>query len=180
MWKTISSKIVHKNPWWRVSRDEFQMPSGKKGNYFMLETRGSSFIVAVKEGKILLERQYRYRYPLGNFVIEVPGGQLKEGSAARAAAREELEEELGYRAKQLKKIGAFVPFIGVSNEKCTVFLATELAFVGTKREETEVMNTLEIDIATVYEMIESGKINDGMSIAALAIARPYLMDQISP
>lgn len=172
MWKRLASKIVHKNPWWQVRCDDFSLPSGKRGKYYVLETRGSVYIIALKDAKILFENQYRY--PINAWGIELPGGQWHADLGAAASARLELREELGYTAKSLKKIGSFIPFNGVSNERCTVFIADGLKFVGEEKEETEEIQTLEIDPQEAYRMAEDGRITDGMTLAALAIARPYI------
>ena len=173
MWKTLSSKIVFNNPWWQIRKDRFETHTKKKGDFYFIDIKESSFIIPVKGSKILFEKQYRY--PIKKWTIELPGGSVKKGSNARKAAEEELREELGYKAGKLVRIGKFVPYNGVSSEICTVFLATGLKFVGADQEETEYIDPVEIGIKQAYKMVEENKIIDGMTIAALFLARKKIL-----
>jgi ADP-ribose pyrophosphatase len=172
MWKTISSKIVHKNPWWQLRKDIYKTHTGKKGVYYIIDIKESVFIIPIKGNKIVFEKQYRY--PIKKWTIELPGGSVKKDASAKKAAEDELREELGYRAR-FERIGKFVPYNGISSEICSVFLATDLKFVGADQEETEYINPVEIDIRKAFKMIEEKKIIDGMTIAALHIARKKLL-----
>ena len=167
MWKTLSSKIVFKNPWWQARRDRFETHTGKKGDYYFIDIKESSYIIPVKGNKIIFEKQYRY--PIKKCTIELPGGSVKKGSNPRKAAEEELREELGYKAKRLERIGKFIPYNGVSSEICSVFLASDLKFVGADQEETEYIDPIEIGIKQAYKMVEENKIIDGMTMAALCM-----------
>jgi ADP-ribose pyrophosphatase len=172
MWKTISSKIIHKNPWWQLKHNVFQLPNGRKGNYYIVHTDGASMVVPMIDGKIILIRQYRYPINIWNW--ELPAGGVKKGSNYLRTAKEELEEETGFRAKKIKNIGKFYPYMGMGDEMCQVFLATDLVETKTDREDTEDIQIKKIGIKKVYQMIDKGEITDGMTITSLAIAKKYL------
>ena len=171
-WTTLSSEIVHQNKFYAIRHDKYVLPNQEIGDYYVFDKKTAVFIVPIKDGKIIMGKQFRY--PIKQWSIEVPGGGVKEGCSHLKVAKQELKEEAGYIGK-LKKIGSFATNNGVSSEITSVFLATDLRFVGTKLEETESIKTIEVDIAKAYEMIDSGKITDGMTISALAIARKYLL-----
>jgi ADP-ribose pyrophosphatase len=172
MWKTLSSKIIHKNPWWSLKHDKFELPSGKKGNYYIVHTDGASMVIPLIEGKIILIRQYRY--PINAWNWELPAGGVKKGSNYLKTAKEELEEETGFQAKKIKNIGKFYPYMGIGDELCQVFLATELNYVGVKHESTEDIEIKQFAVSKVYEMIDKKIIIDGLTLASLLIARKYL------
>jgi ADP-ribose pyrophosphatase len=171
-WTTLSSKEAYKNPRYRIIHDKFILPNGKIGDYFFIDKKYSAFVIPVLDGKIIMEKQYRY--PIRKWSVELPGGDTKDGHSTLETAKEELREELGYTAK-FRKIGNFVPYNGVSREICTAYLATDLKFVGKDLEETEVIKEIEIPIKEVFAMLDNGKITDGMTIAALTLARKYLI-----
>jgi ADP-ribose pyrophosphatase len=50
--------------------------------------------------KIILEKQYRL--PMNGYVLELPGGLLKEGEMPEQTAERELWEETGYSGKAVK------------------------------------------------------------------------------
>jgi ADP-ribose pyrophosphatase len=173
MWKTLSSKIIHKNPWWRLVHDKFKLPNGRIGDYFIVHTDGSAMVVPLtKDGKIILVEQYRY--PIKKWNLELPAGGVKKGASPAITAREELEEETGYRSKNMKLIGSFVPYMGVSTEVCKVFLAKDLFKTKTNHEDTENIKLKIYSIRKVYQLVEAGKIIDGMTLATLILAKKYL------
>jgi ADP-ribose pyrophosphatase len=172
-WTTLSSEIVHHNKFYAIRHDKYVLPNKEIGDYFVFDKKTAVFVVPVKDGKIIMGKQFRY--PIRQWSIEVPGGGVEEGHSPLKVAKQELKEEAGYIGK-LKKIGSFATNNGVSSEITSVFLATDLKFIGTKLENTEDIKPLEIDIAKAYEMIENGEIIDSMTISTLSIARKYLLN----
>lgn len=177
-WKTLSSKIVHKNPWYHIQKDVVVLPDGSAGEYFIVknDTSTSVFIVPVKENKIIFMKQYRYVFD--EWFIELPGGSVEIGETDEVAAIKELREEIGYIPHDINEIGSFIPLSGIVDEISHVFMAKELTFVGQELEASEKgAHIIEIEIDRAYEMIENGEINDGQTITALTIAKKYLMKE---
>jgi len=172
MWKTLSSKVIHKNNWYRLVHDKFRFADGKIGDYYIVATDGSSMVIPLHDGKIVFVKQYRY--PIKRWNLEIPAGGVKSGASFLQTAREELAEETGFKAKNLKCIGKFAPFMGVSNEICRVYLATGLTYIGKNHEKTEKIKIEEYSWKEIAKMIEENKIIDGMTLAALALAKKYL------
>ena len=108
-WKKLSESILLKNSWWTYKRDTFQLPSGKPGEYHYVHTNGSSMIIPVLgDGTLVLVNQHRYL--MGKESMEFPCGSVKEGSTHDETARHGLNEETGYSAKDLSKVGEFNPY----------------------------------------------------------------------
>ena len=149
------------------------MSNGKKGNYFYMHTHGSALTIPVNdEGKIVLVRQYRYL--TGNTLIELPCGGIKQGQNEEDAARSELVEETGYECAKLKKVGRFIPYNGLSDETCSVFIARKLHFVGAKPDDTEQIEVMSVTPDELNSLIKRGKIIDGMTIAGWLLGRDSL------
>src|SRR6185503_11289139 len=66
---------------------------------------GGVVVIAEVGGEILFVRQRRY--PMDADLLELPAGKLDAGENPDSAAGRELEEETGYRAASLRKVGAF-------------------------------------------------------------------------
>lgn len=172
-WQRLSTKTVVKNPWWTYLLDEFQIPGGTKGEYNYVHTNGSAMIVPVTaDGRIILVNQYRYLCDRES--IELPCGGVKEGKSAEEMAQIELQEETGFRAGTLTKIGEFNPFNGVTDEFCSVFLATGLEQAAAQPDATEEFELLYKTPDEVDALIRSNMIWDGMTIAAWGLVRHRL------
>ena len=94
--------------------------------------------------------------------------------ACKQAARRELQEETGYRARYLRKLGDYVVYCGLSDEVCHVFLAHGLRPGTPKLEKTEHLTVELVDYPRLLEMIRTGEFRDGMGLAALRLAEPEL------
>ena len=173
-YKQISKRILFKNPWWKYCLDKVELPSGKPGEFHYVLTNGSSMVVPVDEGgRLLLVRQYRYT---GNRdSIEFPCGGLKDGAGYEETAENELIEETGYTAEQIEPAGAFNPCNGLLDEMCRVYIARNLRYIGARPDETECFELVRLKIEELDSSIRDGRIWDGMTMAAWAIAKPKIL-----
>lgn len=172
-WKTLSSKILFKNPWWTYKLDEFEIPGGIKGEYNYVFTHGSSLVVPVTDdGKIIVVNQYRYLCDRES--IEFPCGGVKEGKSYDEMAYIELEEETGYLTTNLTFAGEFNPFNGVTSEICRVYIAKNLVRTTQKPDATEEFEILHKSPDEIQSLIISNQIWDGMTIAAWGLVHHKL------
>jgi|SRR3989344_476586 len=172
-WKKLSSKVIYKNDWYYISEDQVIKPSGKEGIYAVVVTPPSVFAVALTE-KDEIYFVGQFRYTSGKYSLELPAGSSDHEDLLEACKRE-LKEETGLEAKKWTKIGSFHPFNGVGSEVSNVFLAQELTEgEGYKQKEEGILEVIKIPFKKVLEMIKSGEIGDGQSIAAIMQAGLYL------
>ena len=123
----------------------------------------SAVMMAVDEKKrILLVRQYRL--PAGKMLWELPAGKVDEGETPLQAAKRELIEETGYRARKWEKLSSFYPSPGFVAEKMTIYLATELTAGKATPMDDERIETKWYTKKELQEMIRSGKIEDAKTL----------------
>jgi len=77
-------------------------------------------------------------------------------------------------AKKLQKIGAFYMAPGYSTELMHVYLATGLFDAPLARDSDEFLDIECIPLKQIPDMIKSGKIMDGKTLAVFQLAKPYL------
>jgi len=155
--------------------------SVREWEYFeRVNCKGIVVIVPVTNDKeVLLARQFRL--PMNGYVIECPAGLMNEGDdAPEEAARRELLEETGYAAKNMIYLTEGPLSSGASGEVLTAFLATELEFRGTgKQDETEDIEVLKIPIHELYKKLSAlrseGNLIDLKIYGLLELARKHLV-----
>lgn len=114
-----------------------------QGRFITAKTRGkweyvsrargikAAVILAVDAGDVLLVEQYRV--PLGRNCLELPAGLVgdeTENEPVEQAAARELEEETGYRPRQIERIGEFHSSPGMVSESFYFVRAVGLEKVG--------------------------------------------------
>jgi 8-oxo-dGTP pyrophosphatase MutT (NUDIX family) len=168
-WKKLSSKVVHQNHWYKIRQDKVIRPDGNKGEYNVLLCVPAVFIVAINEKKEIYLVNI-YRYTAGQYSFELPAGST-DGKDPLSAARRELKEEAGLKARKWKKLGKFHSMLGFANHMNYVFLATDLEKVGTSEQREEgIKNCKAYSFKRIQNMVRSGKFIDGDSVTALSSA----------
>ena len=162
--KILSSHEVYTCRLFRVTEEHAIDPKDKfEIKRSVVRHNGSAVMMAVDERKrILLVRQYRL--PAGKYLWELPAGKVDEGETPIQAAKRELIEETGYRARKWEKLVSFYPSPGYVAEKMTIYLATGLTAGDAKPMDDERIETRWYKKKEVAKMIRSGKIEDAKTI----------------
>lgn len=170
----VSSRIAYENRWLKIREDIIKYPNGLDGMFGVVERNEFAVILPLGEDQgnktVTLIRQYRY--PVGEFMWELPMGmwELKPDATPEMIAAGELEEETGLRANNMLHVGSFYQGAGYSTQKGHVFLATNLTQHATKREATEQNMTCHtVPLAQFKKMIETGDITCMVTIAAFGL-----------
>jgi ADP-ribose pyrophosphatase len=170
--KIVSSREVYKCGLFRVTEEEATDPSGFDIKRSIVRHLGSAVMMAVDEkSRILLVRQFRL--PAEKNLWELPAGRLDAGEKPLEAARRELREETGYKARNWKRLATFWPSPGYVGEKMTIFLATGLTAGEPQPMEDERIECRWFTRKELDEMIREGKIEDGKTIIGFLIWMRY-------
>jgi ADP-ribose pyrophosphatase len=129
------------------------------------------------EGRLLFVIQFRV--PCDGAMLELPAGTLETHAGAVEdpvlAAHRELEEETGYRAGTMERIGGFWSAPGFSTEYLTLYLATDLRPAGEDRlspDQDENLRLIKLPWRDAVAAVEGGVIEDAKSVAGvLLVAR---------
>lgn len=165
--KLISSTEIAQTPIFHITLDRAVDPDGFEIKRAIVQHGGSAVLMPVDDrGRILLVRQYRL--PARQYLWELPAGRLDPGETALKAAKRELGEETGLRAKTWKKIAEFYPSPGFLAERMTIFLATGLTAGEAKPMEDERIETRWFTPRELKDCIRSGKIKDAKTMIGFA------------
>ena len=169
--KIQSSKEVYACRLFRVTEDDAVDPkSGFEIKRSVVRHAGSAVMMAVDDRKrILLVRQYRL--PADQYLWELPAGKLDPGEKPLQAAKRELVEETGYKARTWKKLVSFFPSPGYVQEKMTIFLATDLTAGKATPMDDERIEARWFRAKEVGKLIRSGKIEDGKTMIGYFVWR---------
>ena len=161
--KLISSVKKYENPLFSVTEDHAVEPGGFEIKRAIVQHRGSAVMMAVDDrNRVLLVRQYRL--PARGYLWELPAGKIDDGETPLRAAKRELIEETGYRAKTWKKLAQFWPSPGYVAEKMTIFLATDLTEGAATPMDDERIATRWFTAKEIEQGIESGTIQDAKTM----------------
>ena len=170
--KVKSSKELLRTPIFWVTEDEAVEPGGFHIKRAIIQHEGSAVMMAVDEKKrVLLVRQFRL--PARQYLWELPAGRMDPGETPLKAARRELQEETGVRARKWVKLISYYPSPGFLAEKMNLFVATGLTQGEARPMDDERIQTRWFTSREIEDGIRSGKIQDGKTIAGFLAWRKF-------
>jgi ADP-ribose pyrophosphatase len=155
----ISGEDLHDGIFLKMKRDEVRLPDGQTAVREYLTHPGAVAILAIlDDGRVLLERQFRYS--IAKMCIEIPAGKLDLGEDPLICAKRELSEETGYSAKKWSYIRRIHPVISYSTEFIDIYLAEGLSSGKSHLDEEEFLDVFAAPLEQLMEWVERGEITD--------------------
>jgi ADP-ribose pyrophosphatase len=170
--KLISSEKLLETPIFSVTQDRAVDPDGFEIKRAIVQHGGSAVMMPVDDkSRILLVRQYRL--PARASLWELPAGRVDKGESVLQAAKRELREETGFKAKKWTKLTSFFVSPGFLAEKMTIFVASDLTEGEKEPMEDERIELQWFRAKELDEMIAAGKIQDAKTIIGFLTWKRY-------
>jgi len=169
--KLTNSKTLFEGKVFNLIVDEIEYESGNKGIREVAVHPGGAVVVPITiEGKLVMVTQFRY--PFQTTLLEFPAGKLDMDENPLDCAVRELQEETGYKAAKVNKLGKIYTAPGYCTETLHIYVAQELKKGDHKREEGEYgMEIYEFDIVEIEDKIRYGEIIDAKTICAVYLLK---------
>ena len=167
-WKILSSEYLVQRPWLTARRDVAELPDGRVNHeYYVLEYPDWVNIIAItKDGKIVMERQYRHA--LGNTCYELPCGVIEKGEMPLEAAKRELLEETGFAGGEWQEWMTLSPNPATSTNLAHCGLAVGVEKVsGQLLDATEDIDVYILEQDYVRELLQNNQILQALMAAPL-------------
>lgn len=155
----VDSEVAYDGHFLKVQRDTVRLPDGKQSKREYIRHPGAVVVLPIMDdGRVLLERQYRY--PLQDVFIEFPAGKIDPDEESLACAKRELAEETGYTASQWDFLCTIHNAIAYSDEHLDLYVARGLIAGESKLDEGEFLETFAATVPEMLEWVRAGKISD--------------------
>lgn len=152
-----NGKVIH------VVKDDVTLDDGTSTIREVVLHNGGVCIGLKEQDKFYMVRQYRYA--LGKEMLEFPAGKIEKNEHPDDAIVREVQEETGYCAKNIKKLGAIIPTCGYCSEKIHLYYGEVDKYVGQHFDVDERLNIEKHTLKEIKEMIKTGVIDDAKTIA---------------
>lgn len=162
----LASEEVLRGHFLEVRRDTARLPDGSQTTREYVVHPGAVMIIALlDDGRVVLERQYRY--PVKSVMIEFPAGKLDPGEDSLACAQRELQEETGYSARQWARAGVLHPVISYSTEFIDIWFARDLSLGERRLDEGEFLDVFTATPAELLAWCASGQVTDAKTLGGM-------------
>ena len=172
----ISEKQVADMRVFTVSEVELDK-SGRRVHHSIIRFCGTASILAItKEGKILLEKQYRT--PIDRWIYEIPAGKIDKGEDPTHCIIRELEEETGFKTGKMTVLGVCSPNPAIFSNSITVCLAEDLTPTNELHlDDDEVLMYETVPIDEVIDSFCKGEYVNAFMGTALALYMRHVQSE---
>lgn len=166
-WQILAQKEIYDNKWIHVTEYDVINPSGGKGIYGKVHFKNLAI------GVIALDEDWntylvgQYRFTLDAYSWEIPEGGGEPGTDPLDSAKRELLEETGLVAQEWTVLGNIHLSNSVCDEYGVLYLARGLEQREAEPEETEQLVVKKIPLEEAWQMTETGRITDSLSVIAI-------------
>jgi ADP-ribose pyrophosphatase len=175
----LSGEDIYGGIFLNMKRDQVSLPDGNQAVREYLTHPGAVAILAIlDDGRVLMERQYRY--PVAKACLEIPAGKLDPKEDHLVCAQRELEEETGYSASQWSFIRRIHPVISYSTEFIDIYLAEGLVSGKSHLDDEEFLDVFAAPLEQLLEWVEQGEITDVKTTIATYWLDRYRRGLVSP
>ena len=175
----IAGEDIYSGIFLKMKRDTVSLPDGQQAVREYLTHPGAVAIVALlDDGRVLLERQYRY--PIAKACIEIPAGKLDPNENPLLCAQRELAEETGYTATKWSYIRRIHPVISYSTEFIDIYLAEGLVPGASHLDEEEFLDVFAAPLEQLIAWVEEGEITDVKTTISAYWLDRYRRGLVSP
>lgn len=174
-WRLLREKMLYRAPFFDIQKRHFSSPlSRRKHDFYVMDCRDWVNILArTKKGTFIAVRQFRAG--ARSLTLEIPGGALdRRREPPLCAAKRELAEETGYRAKRWTLLGVVEPNPAILTNRCYTFLAQDAYPAGEPSPDpTEELEVMEISETSLAALVRQGKIRHALVVAAFFLWQAF-------
>jgi len=169
-WKMLSEETKFHNPWLTLVEREYKLADGRKTQWHIIQRPDAVCVFCLtKKGKVVAIRHYRAG--IDRIITDLPTGRIDKGETPLQAAKRELKEETGFKARKFIKLGSYASNPSATTTTFHAFLALE----GTRShaqdlDESEEIEVKELTLKQLMQKIESKEFFDATRIVAVFLA----------
>lgn len=165
--KTLNEKLIYEGNYLTFTNISVELSNGNISDRDIVKHPGACAIIPfIDNDKVILIEQFRK--PLEKIILEIPAGKLDKNENPLICAHRELEEETGYKAKNMIYLGTIATAPGFCDELIHLFKATDL-YTGEKAcDDDEFTEVKTFTLEEIKSMVKSGEIIDTKTISILA------------
>jgi 8-oxo-dGTP pyrophosphatase MutT (NUDIX family) len=167
-WKVISERALYTDQWLDLRTADVELPDGRHLDHRFIRMAPSAGAVLVDDQQRAL-LIWRHRFITRRWGWEIPMGMIDDGETPVRAAAREVEEETGWRPRQLQPLLIAQPTAGIIDAAHHVFVGTGAVEVGAPADQFESTAIQWVPLTDVPSLITKQDISSASTMAALLL-----------
>ncbi len=157
-WKIHHEHLLDDTRRLHLSIASVELPDGHRFEQYVLRLPKSAMVAVLDDAKDRVLMMWRHRFIIDRWVWELPGGYVDSEENTAVAAAREVEEETGWRPKNVEFLGSFQPMIGSADAENLLYVAHGADYIGDQTDINEAVRVEWMPLASVRDLMASGEI----------------------
>ena len=166
--KILNQKLIFKSKLFNIKQADIEF-NGTTMKYEIISGTGSGAVMVVPfiDNDIIFIKEYAAA--IDDYMITFPKGKIDRGETIEEAANRELQEEVGYKSREIKLIKKLYLAPGYIDHMTYVMVAKELSVSSLSGDEPEELEVIRVHRDDVINFLDKNEIIDSRVHAALNI-----------
>lgn len=164
----VEDRIVYNGEFLNVHKRKIQIGEDIIERELIQRRDGVAIVPVDVSHNVLLIKEYSVGS--NSFLFTLPGGHIDEGENPEQAARRELSEETGYRARAMIKLRYAYSHPAISTRKSYTFLAFDLTLEDPSHETHELIEVYKFPLEKAIQLVYQDFVSDMSTVGNLLMA----------
>lgn len=166
-WTIHGERLVDQSRRLRLSIVEVELPDGVRFEQYVLRFPRAAMMVVLDDPGERVLMMWRHRFIIDRWVWELPGGYVDPDEDPAVTAAREVEEETGWRPREVRPLVGFQPMLGSADAENLLFVSRGAEDTGQLPDINETQKVEWIALAAVPDLIERGEVAGAASLVGL-------------
>ncbi|OJF10214.1 NUDIX hydrolase [Couchioplanes caeruleus subsp. caeruleus] len=158
---------LYESEWINLYKTDVELPDGQRFEHHTVWMPTAAMTAVLNDDLTHVLLMWRHRFVPDLWNWELPGGLVDAGEEPAVTAAREVEEETGYRPRNVEHLVTFEPMIGMANTPHHVFIARGAERIGEPTETTEMQRMEWVPLPQVPSIIAEGQVSNSGTLVAL-------------
>jgi 8-oxo-dGTP pyrophosphatase MutT (NUDIX family) len=167
LWKIHEERVVDDTRRLRLSIASVELPDGVRFEQYVVRMPKAAIVVVLDDARESVLMMWRHRFIIDRWVWELPGGYVDPDEDPVVTAAREVEEETGWRPRNLRPLVGLQPSVGTTDAENLLFVSNGADYMGapTDINEAELVEWVRLD--SIRGRIDAGEIVGAASLVGL-------------
>lgn len=166
-WKIHGERVVDDTRRLHLSIASIELPDGAQFEQYVLRMPKAAMTVVLDDAREHVLMMWRHRFIIDRWVWELPGGYVDPDEDPAVTAAREVEEETGWRPRDVRPLVSLQPSVGTTDAENLLFVSYGADHTGQPTDINEAEHIEWIRLDSIRDRITAGEIVGAASLVGL-------------